>query len=342
MGNLTNDTNDKGLEEIVQLTGKILYLLIAIFTILGNTLVLVATWKERSLHQPNKYFIAYLAVADLLAGLFIAPLTFYGMYAKESRNSVHLCRFMVWIDTFALTTSIYTLTFISFDRYLKISKPLQYKSRMSTSISLKIVFIIVLLSTFLATYSAIPHSGSGGILFSGMGDCSDADPNTIREFYTFLTITAFFLPAIAILTMYALIFLVAHKRQKMLRNGELGQSLNNQNQHTVFHQDMKLIRMLMLVIGAFIFCWGPWFILLLLYFSYPKLINWTNSSTMIITFVANILPLFNSLCNPIIYAWLDQTYREAFKRLFRRMMCREYNTDQQPDTRIPLTRQSSH
>ena len=34
------------------------------------------------------------------------------------------------------------------------------------------------------------------------------------------------------------------------------------------------------------------------------------------------LPYFNSLCNPVIYAFLDQTYREAFKRLFRRMMCR--------------------
>ena len=49
---------------------KILYTLISILIIMGNTLVLLATWRDRSLHQPNKYFVACLAVADLLVGNF--------------------------------------------------------------------------------------------------------------------------------------------------------------------------------------------------------------------------------------------------------------------------------
>ena len=108
----------------------IMLILITIFTILGNALILIVTWRERSLHQPNKYFIAFLAVADLFVGALVIPLKVYQLNLDtEQKNamSVHLCRFFVWIDTFALTTSIYTLTFISFDRYLKISKPLQYK-----------------------------------------------------------------------------------------------------------------------------------------------------------------------------------------------------------------------
>ena len=127
------------------LAGKLLYILTSILIIIGNSLVLLATWGEKSLHQPNKYFIACLAVADLLVGIFIGPVKVYGLsmdYESLSDMSIHLCRFMLCVDTLVLTASVYTLMFISFDRYFKISKPLQYRSRMTTSKSLIIIFFI--------------------------------------------------------------------------------------------------------------------------------------------------------------------------------------------------------
>ena len=154
----------------------ILYIIISILIIIGNTLVLLVTWRERSLHQPNKYFTACLAVADLLVGIFIGPVKVYRLnlfYESRHIMSIHLCRFMVWIDTLVVTASVYTLMFISFDRYLKISKPLQYRSRMTTSKSLKIVFIIWLIPTAFATYAATPNSGSYGFLTRGGALCPD-------------------------------------------------------------------------------------------------------------------------------------------------------------------------
>ncbi|XP_028398870.1 octopamine receptor Oamb-like [Dendronephthya gigantea] len=304
---------------------KIILIFITIFTIVGNMLVLIVTWRERCLHQPNKYFIACLAVADLLVGLFVAPLKLYKRYldyALQYRMPFHLCRFMVWIDTFALATSIYSLTIISFDRYLKISKPLQYKSLMTSSKAMKIIFIIIFISTAFATYSATPYSGSSGILVTGSGPCVQVDPNN----YVFiLLISMFVLPVLVISIMYARIFLVAHKRQKMFRNGKLGQTSNIPNQQTAtLRQDMKVIRMLVIIMGVFLLCWSPWFVLIFLWLfrNYPhhcarfsKLGNLYAKN--IIHRTAITLPLFNSLCNPIIYAWLDQKYREAFKHLFR-------------------------
>ena len=73
---------------------KILYTLISILIITGNTLVLLATWRDRSLHQPNKYLVACLAVADLLVGTFIGPAMVYGMsvdYKSLRDISIHLC-----------------------------------------------------------------------------------------------------------------------------------------------------------------------------------------------------------------------------------------------------------
>ena len=327
----------------VHLVEKMLLTFISILIIIGNTLVLLATWRERSLHQPNKYFIACLAVADLLVGIFIGPVKVYREnldYKSRLDISIHLCRFILWIDTLALTASVYTLMFISFDRYLKISKPLHYRSRMTTSKSLKIIFIIWLISTAFATHAATPDSGSTGFLARVGGLCPDYYRGTESKrkgYYTFLHISVIFLPAIVILIMYACIFAVAHKRQKMLRNGELGETSTGQNQRSVFRHDLKNVRMLLIVVGVFFFCWFPLSITDLSFIYNPNTFEgWSYRSFHIYRLVAWLLPLINSLCNPIIYACLDQTYREAFIHLFQKIMCRTRSNTQQPPAVIEL------
>ena len=336
-----SDSDWAEFQKQVLLAEKILLIFITIPTIIGNTLVLLATWKERSLHQPNKYFIVCLAVADLLVGTLIGPARVYGLSADaEARRdiSVHVCRLMVWIDTFALTASVYTLMFISFDRYIKISKPLQYRSRMTTSRSLKIIFIIWLVSIAFATYSATPDTGSYGFLASGAFLCPHYRTSTskLKGYFTFVYMSVIFLPAIVIIIMYAFIFVVAHKRQKMWRDGELGEIRIGQNQRRVtLRQDLKTVRMLLIVVGVFLFCWFPLSISLILSI-YNTFKDWSRKSFHIYIRVMFLLPLINSVMNPIIYGCLDQTYRKAFKRLFQKMMCRKRSNTQQPPAVIEL------
>jgi hypothetical protein len=317
----------------IYLSEMVICILIIIFAILGNTLVLVATWRERSLHQPNKYFVACLAVADLLVGMILTPLRLYQLVNIENGGitTIHLCRFYIWMDVFLETSSIYTLTFISFDRYLKISQPLQYRSRMTTSTLLKIIFIIWLIAATYATLAMFPYADSPGIFISTLG-CF----NINKIFYTFVAVSGFFLPTTVMLVMYILIFLVAHKRQKMLRNGELGQTSNNPNQRSALLQDLKVIRMLFVVVGVFIFCWGPFIIWLMIYYYYNPSVLFDSSSLSdlylktILWRLATFLPLLNSIFNPLIYACLDQKYKEAFRHIFQRMMCRPSSRREPP------------
>ena len=156
--------------------------------------------------------------------MFAGPVNLYSISVnwkpQFETSSLHLCRFFVWINTLALAASIYTVTFISFDRYLKISKPLQYRSRMTTSKSVKIVFTIWFISTTFATYAPTPDSGSVTVLAGHNRRFSEIDER--RRFYTLVSASLFFVPAIVIMVLYALIFTVAHKRHKMLRNGQPG------------------------------------------------------------------------------------------------------------------------
>ena len=205
-----------------------------------------------------------------------------------------------------------------------------------------------MISSAFATYAATPDSGSYGFLADGgklcleFVDVSDETLSKRRVFYTILFVTVVFLPALVILVIYALIFAVAHKRQKILRKGELGVASTVQKERSVLLQDLKIVRMLLMIVGVFIFCWFPFVIFCLIDIYNPEIIDWNSSSLTYlysvripIAFIM-VLPLFNSVCNPIIYACLDQSYREAFKHLFQKVMRRPRSIALQPTAVITV------
>ena len=80
---------------------------------------------------------------------------------------------------------------------------------------------------------------------------------------------------------------------------------------TSFYQDLKNIRMMAIVIGAFVLCWGPFFILKFIEIHNDKCFFLLNGffheiSRYLIVF---ILPPLNSVCNPMIYTCFDSKYR---------------------------------
>ena len=296
-------------KDMLWYTTMVLFILIMILAILGNLIVLAATGIERKLHEPNKYFIACLAVADLLVGILSCPFLLYQHLNTNGITSVHLCRFFIWIDYVVETVSIYTLTFISFDRYLKISKPFKYNSLMTTSKSFVVIFIVWLIGTIWASCAMFPYAGRRGIYIDSIKGC--VNDNMI--FYTASGIVSFFIPTIITLVMYVRILSIAHERRRRARNGDLGQTNEFRNQRAgTFYQDLKNIRMLAVVVGTFVFCWGPFFT-----FHFLRL----ETRNIVLFTIIRMLPWFNSICNPIIYACLDRKYREAFKRLYERIAC---------------------
>ena len=297
----------------------VILFLIAIVIVLGNILVLVTTWLDKRLHQPNKYFIACLAVADILVGVFSVPIRLYMQFDHLELYSITLCRFWFWMDLFCEVASITTLTVISADRYFKISKPFKYKIWMDARASVIVIIIIWLISAVSATFGLFPLGDSAGVQSAiGRGCLNDN-----KIYYTVISTVFFFFPSIVIFLMYGFIFYIAHQRHKMNRRGELGQSFaasKTDQKRKEFRQELKTVRMLSLVVFTFIFCWGPSFILLLIqlykmeYIIALPIEDWQIIGSVFIV----ILPSFNSLCNPIIYACFDREYNNAFKHLLKR------------------------
>ena len=116
---------------------------LSITAFLGNTLILVALYKESSLHPPSKLLLRSLAITDLLVGIIVEPqYVAYLMSVKSKRW--YIC-YNVYVALFIASyilcaVSLLVLTAISVDRLLALWLGLRYRQ----VVTLRRVYITVI------------------------------------------------------------------------------------------------------------------------------------------------------------------------------------------------------
>ena len=89
--NLTSTSGDELLHDLwLTVFLAVLAGLVSLVTIFGNLIVLLAFGLERTIRQPTNYFLASLAVSDLLIGIFSMPLytQVILIHSSDSPNSL--------------------------------------------------------------------------------------------------------------------------------------------------------------------------------------------------------------------------------------------------------------
>jgi len=103
---------------------------IMLVIVLGNALVVVAVARDRRhLGGLQNWFIASLAVADLLVGLFVMPLSLANELIGYWVLGDVVCEVWLATDVLLCTASILNLVLISLDRYWSITQALVYVQR---------------------------------------------------------------------------------------------------------------------------------------------------------------------------------------------------------------------
>ena len=123
---LANTTNSYPLWQVVVL--GMLAGCTSIITIVGNLIVILSFIIDRSIRQPTNYFIASLAVSDLLIGSISMPFyTIYLLAAQEWMLGEILCDLWLSIDYTVCLSSIYTVFCITIDRFCSVIIPAKYR-----------------------------------------------------------------------------------------------------------------------------------------------------------------------------------------------------------------------
>ncbi|XP_063585436.1 5-hydroxytryptamine receptor 1-like [Penaeus indicus] len=100
--------------------------LIIVGTVVGNLLVCVAVCLVRKLRRPYNYLLVSLAVSDLCVALLVMPMAMLHEVLGKWQFGRLACDVWVSFDVLSCTASILNLCMISVDRYLAITKPLEY------------------------------------------------------------------------------------------------------------------------------------------------------------------------------------------------------------------------
>ncbi|XP_052746359.1 G-protein coupled receptor 52-like isoform X2 [Bicyclus anynana] len=102
---------------------------IGIAIVASNLLIIAAYLNFKGLsHEVINYYLLSLAVADLLCGLFVVPLSVYPALTGRWMFGNFMCRLAGYIEVTLWCVSVYTFMWISVDRYLAVRKPLRYET----------------------------------------------------------------------------------------------------------------------------------------------------------------------------------------------------------------------
>ncbi|XP_072472691.1 olfactory receptor 52B2-like [Notamacropus eugenii] len=131
----------------------------------GNSLLIIFIWMDHSLHEPMYFFLAMLALCDLLLSSTIMPKMLAILWFKDRVISFQACMTQMFsvIALFVMESTV--LLAMAFDRFLAICFPLRYTMILTPSVIRKIVAFCVtrgllITSPFIFLVERLPFCGN--------------------------------------------------------------------------------------------------------------------------------------------------------------------------------------
>ncbi|KAM6089506.1 histamine H4 receptor [Chlamydotis macqueenii] len=132
-----------------------LMVLLALITVLGNALVILAFILDRNLRHRSNYFFLNLAISDFAVGVFCMPLYIPYSLTGKWQLGRGVCKLWLAMDYLLCTASVFNIVLISYDRFLSVTKAVSYRAQQGTTSNPVIKMLIVWVFAFLLYCPAI-------------------------------------------------------------------------------------------------------------------------------------------------------------------------------------------
>ncbi|XP_072123255.1 5-hydroxytryptamine receptor 1B-like [Mobula birostris] len=326
--------------------------LITLATVVSNGFVIVTIYQTRKLHTPANILIGSLAVTDLMVALLVMPISIvYTVSGTWSFGQI-VCDIWLSSDITCCTASILHLCVIALDRYWAITDAVEYSARRTPERAAGMIVTVWVISVCISIPPLFWRQAKAVGLTDCMVNTDQIFYTIYSTFGAFYIPTLLLIALYGRIYVEArsrILKQTPKNTAKRLTTAQLvtdspGSSslsvnsrvndpsnesggspvyLNHvkikvsdallERKRILAARERKATKTLGIILGAFIVCWLPFFIITLV-MPICKEACWFHHA---IFDIFNWLGYLNSLINPIIYTMSNDDFKQAFQKLIR-------------------------
>ena len=299
----------------LKIGGTVTYCLIIIVSLVANSLIVILVCKTPNLKKPINYFIANMALSDLLYLIFGIPWDLSYLHSNSFLISGQLgqalCKLLHFFCNVSFAVSIQNLILIAVDRFGAVVFPLRsplIRSKLCPFFILTTWIVAVAFnSPALFTYELVEDpEGTWCVLeWKKAFGVSSSFASFVLAYYSLFI----YIPVLLLVILYSVIVI---KLKTQAHPGE--QSANTQQRRD--RRNRNVLQMSIAIVSVFVFCWLPYSINVLIT-QYHDTFTHLSCSFWIHYEVTFYLICAYCAINPVICFMFSSNYRKALKRLIK-------------------------
>ncbi|XP_019389573.1 PREDICTED: pyroglutamylated RFamide peptide receptor isoform X1 [Crocodylus porosus] len=290
--------------------------LICALALAGNGLMLYALSRRRALRSATNIFLGSLALSDLLIALFCVPGTLLQSLASSWPGGAFACKMVPFVQSTAIVTEILTMTCIAVERHQGIVHPLKMKWQYTNRRAFTMLGIVWLLAAIVG--SPMWHVQQLEVKYDFLYEkeyvcCLEEWTSPVHQkiYTTFILVILFLLPLMLMLLLYSKIGYELWIK-KRVGDASVLQTIHGNEMSKILRKKKRAVIMMVVVVVLFAVCWAPFHVIHMM-MEYSNFENEYDDVTIKMIFaIVQIIGFFNSICNPIVYAFMNENFKKNF------------------------------
>ncbi|XP_005360686.1 pyroglutamylated RFamide peptide receptor [Microtus ochrogaster] len=291
-------------------------LIIFALALFGNALVVYVVTRSKAMHTVTNIFICSLALSDLLIVFFCMPVTMLQNVSDTWLGGAFICKMVPFVQCTAIVTEILTMTCIAVERHQGLVHPFKMKRQYTNQRAFTMLGVVWLVAIIIG--SPMWHVQRLEVKYDFLYEkehicCLEEwnSPMHQKIYTTFILVTLFLLPLLLLLVLYGKIGYELWIKKRVGDSSAL-QTLHGKEMFKIARRKKRAVIMMVTVVALFAVCWAPFhvFHMMIEYSNFEK--EYDEVTIKMIFAIVQIIGFFNSICNPIVYALMNENFKKNF------------------------------